>query len=207
MPPLPVYCSHEDAFRLSDCPDPWVFVQKMHRLLLEGMPSTARRNVRGSERESVPQTIWIDCRPILLGGEVLSKKFFRYHMHPNGRRTLERREFRGYGEGGIALVGPTWSDEPQILFVDLQFLTTDFLKAWKKLSSGKVPTRTKLTERNVAAARALIQAKKDKRGGKAVGLRLGVEIIQAKFPSVSRTAARDIVRSVDGNTQPGRPKN
>jgi hypothetical protein len=196
----PVYCSPEDAFKLSDCPDPWTFVQKLHRLLLEGMPSTARRNVLDSEREPVPHITWIDCRPILFKGEVLSKYFYRYHRHPDGRRTCERREFRAYG--GPSLIGQTWVDDPRVWFVDLRFLTTDFKEAWAKSGSDALapaPASASPTEEEV---KDLIRAEAAKRGG-FIAQKEGGESVREKFPGIRVVDARKYVKDVTRNEKTG----
>jgi hypothetical protein len=193
---LPIYCSPEDAFKLSDCPDPWTFVQKLHRLFLEGMPSTARRYVRDSERENVPQITWIDCRPILLG-QVVCKYFFRYHRHPDGHRTCERLEFRGYDKAA-ALIGPTWIDEPRIWFVDLRFLTADFEAAWARSGGDELapaaPSEDELKD--------LILAEAAKNGGY-IAQKPAIKIVRTYHPGVKYERAREIVKAVIGNEKTG----
>jgi hypothetical protein len=199
----PGFSSPEDAFRLSNCLDTWIFTQKLHRLLSEGMPSTARRARHDSERENVPRTTWIGCRPTLLG-EVLSKEFLRYHESPTGHTTLEHREFRGYAKPTL-MIGQTWSDHPDIVWLDLYFLTVDFEAACAKTSEPQAP---KTSEPQADAppsdddVRTLIRAEAAKRRG-FISQKNGAKIVREKFPGYNDEHARELVKAVTGNKNTG----
>jgi hypothetical protein len=80
---LPVYCSPSEAFALSEISSPVDFRDELHRMLLEGLPSTGIRYIRRSWRvpvrkgihEDIPLKDWLDHVPTLTG-EVLTRKSF-----------------------------------------------------------------------------------------------------------------------------------